>query len=1069
MAVRSEHIMTRRIAPMLVGALVMLACGCEQQYASEEPPDDEALRLEKERAGSNARSPAEVAWDFYPKEIDNYFEKMDGIAAHPDHPLDPLKVPVSQRLDLDPPEFGPVEDPVKTPSEILGRNSWMIWCAGNEGFWDWLANYGGLTDLLKLIDSRGRPTRLQDAGLINEPYMVTSSAPDRFGLWLDSPARELQRDFRERYLQSAFDPNREAPTAYGDGEPKGYAVEAYKENIPPPEIYGVSSGVIGLRLFPNPNFINDPKAQRNWDADRYYNDESYYSDPKLIRPYRVGMACAFCHASYHPLKPPRDINNPRWENISGNIGAQYLRIRGVFGNLVKEDNFLYHLLDSQPAGTIDTSLIPSDNINNTNAMNSIFNVPQRVLVSLQNPREVLADSSLTQPSLWGNPKEMLPEDYASDYYHPPMIRRSGEEFLYKLEDDKVPAHLWKFFEALELLDEIKTSNDNPRRIPRILLDGPDSIGTWGALARVYLNIGTYWEQWKQLHTPLVGITPQSPFLIADAVKHSAYWHAIQLRVGPMRDYFLRITPPMPLVATPDGTERIVNTKTEKDQAKEKKREYRPPSAEERAQHIDVSKLERGRKVFANNCIVCHSSIQPETFHIGDDKKANKREEERFLAFFFGDKAEFGNKAAEYQARAKKYQTRFGELAKERYDVLLEYADPKSNEFWYHNPGQWLSNSKYIEWAEEVVEEEGFWRLNYLSIDYRIPINLVRTNSARAMATNAMAGNMWSDFASKSYQSMPSVGAIDFFNPYLGEHGGMDQYTPRHKAPKDVPAGGGGPGFYRVPTLVSIWTTAPLLHNNSLGMYIEDERAAERVTVDGRLAMFDDAIRKFLWPERRLEHSSYNEATPARLAADHGLIWRTPRETYLELSGKQLPAILGRNSVVMYLRGRTLEWFPWLEKVRPLWLPSAVLLLVAYIALRFGRGKWLRRLVGYGPLLLAVFVGLLLYLFNGELGNLRIGPIPKGTPVNLLANVNPDADPADLRRAITTTVHTLAEIESKHLNDEDAAAKMREEIAPVLLKVSKCPDFVMDQGHVYEWFKDMTDEDKNALIELLKTF
>ena len=36
-------------------------------------------------------------------------------------------------------------------------------------------------------------------------------------------------------------------------------------------------------------------------------------------------------------------------------------------------------------------------------------------------------------------------------------------------------------------------------------------------------------------------------------------------------------------------------------------------------------------------------------------------------------------------------------------------------------------------------------------------------------------------------------------------------------------------------------------------------------------------------------------------------------------------------------------------------------------------------------------------------------------------------------------------------------------------VSKCPDFVMDKGHYFPWLASMTDEDKDALIELLKTF
>ena len=50
-------------------------------------------------------------------------------------------------------------------------------------------------------------------------------------------------------------------------------------------------------------------------------------------------------------------------------------------------------------------------------------------------------------------------------------------------------------EFSNLKDVIAQSNANPRYVPRILFDGADSIGAWGALARVYLNIGTYHEQW----------------------------------------------------------------------------------------------------------------------------------------------------------------------------------------------------------------------------------------------------------------------------------------------------------------------------------------------------------------------------------------------------------------------------------------------------------------------------------------------------------------------------------------------------------------------------------------------
>jgi hypothetical protein len=57
--------------------------------------------------------------------------------------------------------------------------------------------------------------------------------------------------------------------------------------------------------------------------------------------------------------------------------------------------------------------------------------------------------------------------------------------------------------------------------------------------------------------------------------------------------------------------------------------------------------------------------------------------------------------------------------------------------------------------------------------------------------------------------------------------------------------GGGRGYYRAPTLISIWATAPYLHNNALGMYVKDP------SVNGRMLAFYDAIEKLLWPERRL--------------------------------------------------------------------------------------------------------------------------------------------------------------------------------------------------------------------------
>lgn len=975
--------MSRRFAAtafallLLAGGQLFLGCNRHPDAAAQpKVAEDEAKRL-----GLSAET---FRYPVGPNE--NYLAGMDGIAV-PQAFFD--RTQPDPLMDLALPPAREVKDIVSTPNEILGRNTWMLWCGGNEGFWDWLAKRGyGFSDLLKVIDSRNRSERFNRAGLINEPGMKQALKEDDYGLWLDEPEDEFQRKEKAKV-------------------PRG--------------IYGRSTGVVGLRLFPNPDF---EKAKAKWDPKKYYQDPSYYSNPGLIRPYRVGMSCAFCHASWHPLKPPLDVNRPQWENISGNIGAQYLRMRAVFGNLLKEDNFVYHLLDSQPPGTIDTSLIASDNINNPNAMNAIFNVPQRVVRSFINPPEVLSGDSLRQPAVWGNPKEILEKDSC-------VWRKEGNRVVYEGRGaDKVPKPYWDLLQGANLLERVKGSNDGPRYVPRVLFDGADSIGAWGALARVYLNIGTYWEQWIHLHNPLVGVEPQKPFKIKDCEENSVYWEATQERVAPLRDYFLKISAPMPLLAAQGAGQKT---------APVKEAEAAGVLAREKGRRIDVTQLARGRKVFANNCIACHSSVQwPDRDRI---------------------------------------------LTEEA--VGAAGAEKKPAELWDHDPGRWMQDPGYKAWAEAAVETPEFWRDNYLSSDYRVPISLVRTNSARGLATNALGrmakdspeGHMWEDFSSDTYKQMPFVGEIRYFDPFEGREKG---FTPQHKPPFGSPLGGGGVGFYRPPTLVSIWTTAPLLHNNSLGLFNNDP------SVDGRLDAFDDAIRKLLWPAKRLESSSFNGATPERLKKDRGLIWRTPRVTHLNLPGEQVPGVLAQ----LPLAGKLAKWYAQWKTDHPAvdmvvsrfpWLPSALLFVVAYLCfVRLWRAKGpdtaevLRRkqrarVLGYLALLAGLVIGALIYVLDGRLGTLHIGPIPKGTPVNLLANMNPDAGREKIRKTLSITLDTLADIESRHLSEAEGQQLLREKVAPALMSVSKCPDFVMDEGHYFKWFDSMTEEDKNALIELLKTF
>ncbi|MBE7158800.1 MAG: hypothetical protein INR62_10295, partial [Rhodospirillales bacterium] len=202
-----------------------------------------------------------------------------------------------------------------TGDEVKGRNMWIVWTGGDDRMWNTLATTSlGTLDFLKTISSHSglpamRSNRWDYLGLVNEPCYKQATGPDpkRYGLWLD------QRD-------PACGPDPfEDETKY-----PGVQIGARGKNIPAGSYYGYATGIVGLRLFPNPDF--DEAAAKRWNAERFYTDSSYYNDRKLVRPYRVGMSCGFCHVGPNPLKPPADPENPKWENLSSNVGAQYFWI-----------------------------------------------------------------------------------------------------------------------------------------------------------------------------------------------------------------------------------------------------------------------------------------------------------------------------------------------------------------------------------------------------------------------------------------------------------------------------------------------------------------------------------------------------------------------------------------------------------------------------------------------------------------------------------------------------------------------------------------------------------------------
>ncbi len=648
--------------------------------------------------------------------------------------------------------------------ERKGRDTWLLWTAGDQVFWDGMAQHGlGIADLLKVVDSRVHQTRFRDMGLINEPGFEQAAEPDKFGLWLDTGTQEAGVD---------------------------------------PAVYGRPSGIVGLRIYPNPSF--DDAARKRWDPNRYYNDPNYYNDPKLVRPYVVGMACGFCHVSFNPLKPAADPEKPKWENLSSTIGNQYFNASRIFGNGAPPDSYAYQLFRSWPRGTVDTSFIATDNLNNPSKINPIFAIPARLTAAHE---EDIAGGALQFP---------------------------GEQ--------------------------------NRMAVPHVLKDSADSVGLTGALSRVYVSIGEFSQQWLQDHNALVGGKPQSPFSVSQAQKNSTYWQATAQRIPNLAKFLMTRSGPQ-LHDAPDGQVFLTQ---------------------------DPKLLQRGKIVFAENCARCHSSKQPPS-------------------------------------------------------------------------GSAMTRQQYLDWMRRTVQQPDFLEHNFLSTEERIPVNVVETNAARALATNAMRGHVWDNFSSETYKNLSSVGEIEVQNPVDG-------------SPYQFEVQGGGPGYYRVPSLIGIWATAPLLHNNSVGAYTGDPSVA------GRMKVFNDAITTLLWPAKRRGLDS---------------IARTTVESFIDIPASYLP-------------------------------------------------RELQSLT--------------------QNGFLRIGPIPAGTPVDLFANANLDLSSSsktlDRIKLLKKVEDDLGTIKLQHLNPDESRRVMGN-LTPELLKISKCPDFVLDRGHYFG--ASLPDHDKFALIEFLKTF
>jgi hypothetical protein len=326
--------------------------------------------------------------------------------------------------------------------------------------------------------------------------------------------------------------------------------------------------------------------------------------------------------------------------------------------------------------------------------------------------------------------------------------------------------------------------------------------------------------------------------------------------------------------------------------------------------------------------------------------------------------------------------------------------------------------------ETIVARDDFLDRNYLSSEFRVPVTLLQTNAGSPLATNAIRNDIWDNFSSETYKELPSVGGITWYDPYTGK-------------PNTYVMPGGGRGFTRPASLVSLWSTAPFLLNNSVGRLdpLDPTDPSDlynpKPGVEERMASFQNSIEQMLWPEKRVHDPVIGGTMP------------------LASNGLPLPSEIARTTQTSYIR------------VATGFLPDSLQALAGPL------GRFVPALV--------------------QDGKISIGPIPKGTPVNLLAHLDILGPATDLvgRAEHARTVlelllkaqHDLNAVAQGPPNQRDqAAASVFANLVAPLLQLSKCPDFIVNRGHYFgtsylEEEKDraLTDDQKRALIEYLKTF
>jgi cytochrome c5 len=316
-----------------------------------------------------------------------------------------------------------------------------------------------------------------------------------------------------------------------------------------------SGGVVGLRLRANPKFdLTKWKALGNGDVrvaaekwlraprDRFeWKSDQLAKDIEVEPPYQVAMTCTICHSAPNPLAPPADPNHATWKNIVFAIGNQYFQEGKVFGDGIPSDDFLRQVLDAQKPGTSDTSRMATDHIHNPNVINSIFNLKFRPL-------------------------------------HQERVKQFDDQGVAVVNSD--------------IKQDTCDGDTCEVDTFRVLKDGADSSGVSGAALRVFINIGSCFDEFKANMDPVWGVKhPTVPGRLETPISRRklAETCADYQQLIPLAPYLVDYL-------------KFVKTYRLKD----------APGGAAQVKGWDDPQIRLGRQVYAEECATCHSSKQPES-------------------------------------------------------------------------------------------------------------------------------------------------------------------------------------------------------------------------------------------------------------------------------------------------------------------------------------------------------------------------------------------------------------------------------------------------------------------------